>query len=207
MEQNNPYAAPRVALVDEQVPQSLPGWTAGRLQLLGWLNLAYLVVTLVVLGLAFDPELVELGDWLSAVSTLLGCYLALRLKAFLEARFAAHGLTWPVWLTVVLSLALEAVQLYWGDAELTEFSAPSFLYFGLLALLGVVILWTGIVLLKVANPYPSLRLLAWLNVASGVLVASVILMLVGVLPLLAAMVVSALVCFRGASELKGREAA
>ena len=68
-------------------------------------------------------------------------------------------------------------------------------------------LWTGIVLLKVVNAYPSVRVLAWLNVAAGVLVASVILMMIGVLPLLAAMVASALVFFRGAKELEGSQAA
>jgi hypothetical protein len=206
MDPNNPYAPPQVALVDAQAAQSLPGWTAGQLQLLGWLNLVYLLVTLVVLGLAFFEGLTRLGDALSLASTLLGCYLSLRLKAFLEARFAARGLAWPVWLSVLLSVVLELAQLYWGDSALAEFSAPAFIYFGGLVMLGLVILWLGIVLLKVENPYPVLRVLAWLNIASGVLVASVILFLVGVLPLLAAMVASTLVFFRGAKELEGSQA-
>ncbi|WP_043309800.1 hypothetical protein [Pseudomonas sp. ML96] len=207
MDPNNPYASPQVALVDAQAPRPLDGWNPGQLRLLGWLNLAYLVATLVVIGLAFVESLVAIGDWLSVAATLLGSYLALRLKAFLQARFAARGLDWPVWLSVVLSVALELAQLYWGETALAEFSAPSYIYFGGLAVLGLVILWLGIVLLKVIEPYPSLRALAWLNVASGVLVASVILLVVGILPMLAAMVASALVFFRGASELQGRQAA
>ncbi|WP_394558215.1 hypothetical protein [Aquipseudomonas alcaligenes] len=207
MDPNNPYASPQVALVDAQAPRPLDGWNPGQLRLLGWLNLAYLVATLVVIGLAFVESLVAIGDWLSVAATLLGSYLALRLKAFLQARFAARGLDWPVWLSVVLSVALELAQLYWGETALAEFSVPSYIYFGGLAVLGLVILWLGIVLLKVIEPYPSLRALAWLNVASGVLVASVILLVVGILPMLAAMVASALVFFRGASELQGRQAA
>jgi hypothetical protein len=207
MDPNNPYAPPQVTLVDAQAAQSLPGWSAGQLQLLGWLNLVYLLVTLVVLGLAFVEGLTRLGDALSLASTVLGCYLSLRLKAFLEARFAARGLAWPVWLSVVLSVVLELAQLYWGDTALAEFSAPSFIYFGGLALLGLVILWLGIVLLKVESAYPSVRVLAWLNIAAGVLVATIILFLVGVLPLLAAMVASTLVFFRGARELEGSQAA
>ena len=40
MEQNNPYAAPQVTLIDQQVPQGLPGWSPGQLRVLGWLCLA-----------------------------------------------------------------------------------------------------------------------------------------------------------------------
>ena len=206
MDPNNPYAAPQVALVDAQAPQSLPGWSPSQLRLQGWLNLVSLVCTLVGIGLAFVPDLLALSDWLGAATTLLGCYLVLRLKAFLQARFDARGLDWPVWASVVLGIVLEGVQLYWGDAELTEFNAPSFLYFGLLALLGLVVLWLGIVLLKVENAYPVLRVLAWLEIASGVMVASVVLLVVGVLPLLAAMVATALVFFQGAKELEGSQA-
>ena len=152
-------------------------------------------------------DLLTLGDWLSAATTLLGCYLILRLKAFLQARFAARGLDWPVWLSILLSVALELTQLYWGDSALTEYSVPSFTYFGLLALLGLTMLWLGIMLLKVENAYPALRVLAWLNMAGGVLAASIILLVVAVLPMLAAMVATALVFFRGARELSGTQAA
>ncbi|WP_137973298.1 hypothetical protein [Pseudomonas sp. F(2018)] len=207
MDPNNPYAAPTVELIDAQAPQQLSGWSPGQLRVLGWLNLVYLVATLVVVGLAFVESLATMGDWLSVAATLLGSYLVLRLKAFLEARFDARGLDWPVWLSVVLSVALELAQLYWGDTALAEFSVPSFIYFGGLAVLGLVILWLGIVLLKVENAYPVLRTLAWLNVASGVLVASVILLVIGILPMLAAMVASALVFFHGAKELEGSQAA
>ena len=62
-------------------------------------------------------------------------------------------------------------------------------------------------LLKVENAYPALRVLAWLNMAGGVLAASIILLVVAVLPMLAAMVATALVFFRGARELSGTQAA
>lgn len=206
MDQDNPYATPQVALVDAQAPRALPGWSPRQLLLLGWLNLAYLLGTLVVLGLALVASKTSLGDWLSLAVTLLGCYLVLRLKAFLELRFAARGLAWPVWLSVLLSLVLECMQLYWGEEQLVGLNPQALGYFGLLALLGLVILWLGIALLKVENAYPSLRILGWLNIASGALVASIILLLVGVLPMLAAMVASALVFFRGARELQDCQA-
>ncbi len=204
MDQNNPYAAPQVALVDVQAPHTLPGWSPRQLRLLGWLNLAYLLGTLVVLGLAVViQQKTALGDWLSLAITLLGCYLILRLKAFIELRFAVRGLLWPVWLSVTISLALECMQLYWGEDQLVGLNPLALSYFGLMALLGLVMLWLGIILLKVENGYPSLRILGWLNTVSGVMVASIILLVVGVLPMLAAMVASALVFFHGARELQG----
>ncbi|MGL4316142.1 MAG: hypothetical protein ACRCTL_05970 [Pseudomonas sp.] len=206
MDQNNPYAAPQVALVDAQGPRALPGWSMGQLQMLGWLHLLYLLCTLVVVGMTFAPELADLADGLEIASTLFGSYLLLRLKAFLEARFAVAGLIWPVWLTIGLSVALELVQQVWTDSELVGLSMPSLLYFGLMALLGLITLWLGIVLFRVKDSYPSLRVLAWLYMISGVLVASVILLVIGILPMLAAMVASALVFFHGARELRGDEA-
>lgn len=208
MDPNNPYAPPQVALVDAQAAQNLPGWSPGWLQLLGWLSLVYLVATLVVFGLAFVEDLASLGDALGVASTLLGCYLALRLKAFLESRFSARGLAWPVWLSLLFSVVLEAINLYWREDELgVGFTPEAVFYFGLAALLGLAILWLGVVLLKVENAYPALRVLAWLNIAAGVLMASVILFLAGILPLLAAMVAVALVFFRGARELDDSQAA
>ncbi|MBC9250820.1 hypothetical protein A9179_11080 [Pseudomonas alcaligenes] len=203
MEQNNPYAAPQVVLVDAQAPRALQGWSPQQLVLLGWLNLAYLLGTLVVLGLAMVQQKSALGDWLSLAVTLLGSYLLLRLKAFLELRFAARGLRWPVWLSVVLSVLLECMQLYWGEDRLVGLNPLALSYFGLLALLGLLILWLGIVLLKVEHGYPSLRILGWLNIATGAMVASIILLVIGILPMLAAMVASALVFFHAARELRG----
>ena len=103
MDPNNPYAAPQVTLIDEQTPPRLVGWNSGKLQMLGWLSLASIVVTLLALVAAFlggdQPGSVAdtAADWLSLVSTPLGCYLLLRLRAFLEQRFSAKGLLSPSW--------------------------------------------------------------------------------------------------------------
>lgn len=203
MDENNPYAAPQVVLVDTPALRQLPGWSAQQLVLFGWLNLAYLLGTLVVLGLALVEHKTLLGDWLSLAMTLLGSYLLLRLKTFVEVRFAAGGLLWPVWLSVVLSVLLECMQLYWGENQLVGLNPLALSYFGLLALLGLVILWLGIVLLRVENAYPSLRILGWLNIATGAMVASLILLVLAVLPMVAAMVASSRVFFQAARELRG----
>ncbi|MBN7823530.1 hypothetical protein, partial [Bowmanella yangjiangensis] len=64
--------------------------------------------------------------------------------------------------------------------------------------------WLGIRLLKVACPYPALRVMAWLDIVGGVMLASVILALLAVLPLLGAGVALMRVFFSAAAELPGQ---
>lgn len=213
MDQNNPYAAPQVALVDAQGPQTLTGWSAGQLQVLGWLCLLSIASTLVALVaslLAGDEsgstgEMA--GDWLSLFSTVLGCYLLLRLRAFLELRFGARGLLVPIGLIVVFSLLAEALDWLWGESILSSLGWQTLAFFGVVLLLGLATLWLGIVLMKVENAYPALRVMAWMEIVGGAMFASVILVILAIIPLLGSSLAMALVFFRGARELKGSQAA
>ncbi|MBB1521410.1 hypothetical protein [Aquipseudomonas guryensis] len=212
MEQNNPYAAPQVALVDQQAPQQLQGWSAGQLQVLGWLCLVSLLASLVDLVLVFvvdeqaDAALQQGLVALGLVTVLLGTYVLLRFKGFAEQRFNAHGLTLPVWLSVIFMLVLEGLDLAFGDVELAQFGWPMFVYFGLLAMLGGVTLWLGIRLLQVKDVYPVFRVMAWMEIVGGGLLATILLMVLAVVPLVGATLCMMLVFFRGAEELRGQPA-
>ncbi|MDG1582492.1 hypothetical protein [Pseudomonas sp. GOM6] len=213
MDPNNPYAAPQVALIDEQAPRSLAGWSVGQLQLLAWLSLASIAMILVsLLAVMFAAEqpgsLSErVGDWLGLLSTVLGCYLLLRLRTFLEQRFAAKGLLIPIALIIVFSLLAEGLDWLWGDAIFTELGWKTLGFFATIMLMGVMTLWLGIVLLRIANPYPALRVMAWMEIVGGGMFASVVLVVVAIIPLLGGTLAMALVFFRGARELKGNQAA
>ena len=111
MQDDNPFATPTVPLVDSQ-PRALAGWTASRLNLLGWLSLAGVFV--------------------------LGC----------------------------------------------------------------ISLWLGICLLRVENVYPSFRLMAWLDIAGGVMLMSLLLAMLAPLPLIGALLAQMLLFFRVAAELQ-----
>ena len=212
MDPNNPYAAPQVALIDEQAPPALRGWSAGQLRLLGWLSLASILSTLVALVAAFlagdAPGTIaeRVGDWLSLFSTVLGCYLLLRLGAFLQQRFAAGGLGVPIGLIVFFSLLSELLDWLWGDAIFTSLGWQTISFFGVLLLLGLATLWLGIVLVRIRDPYPALRAMAWLEIAGGAMFASVVLVLLAIIPLLGGSLAMALVFFRGARELQGQPA-
>lgn len=203
VDQDNPYAAPKAELLEsEQLPQ-LDDWSPVRLRLLGWLEWASMLGSLVVIALSFSgmPTARVLNDWFSPAVTLLSCFLLLRLKAFIEARFAARGLGWPVWLNLLLGIALEALQSLLGD-RLGRSDALGLIYFALLVFLGVAILWLGVALLRVRQGYAVLRLMGWLQVIGGVAVTTVVLFVVALLPLLAASAAAALVFFQGARELE-----
>jgi len=208
MEQNNPYSMPQVALVDEYLPQSLEGWTSGRLQLLGWLSLVSVLGTVVLLALSIageiggDKTLKDYLDWLSVALLLLGNYLLIRFKAFAEVRFLASGLAWPIWSVVAVSIVMEVLSLVIDEAEFGKFGWQALLFFGAIALYGAAIVWLGVRLLKVENVYPAFRVMAWFEIVGGVMAASVILILVAVLPMLGASVALMLVFFKGATELR-----
>ncbi len=203
----NPYAAPRVDLVEDRGPRQMRGWTPGNLRLLAWLSLVSAVGTLILTGLAVaagateNPRMASLTDWFGVALTLLGCYLLIRLKLFAEARFSGEGLAPPVWAVIMVSLVIEVLDFFMGDAS-SQPGWPMLFYFGVIAVLGALTAWLGVRLLKVQNVYPAFRIMAWLDVVGGIMMATIVLMLLGLLPLIAANVAMVLVFFRAARELQ-----
>lgn len=203
---NNPYAAPQVALVDAAPAPVLEGWSASQLRMLGWLSLVSVLGAVVLLGIALasglldDPILLLISAWLSPAVTILGCYLLLRMKAFAEQRFSATGLSNPVWAVVIVALLLSSFELIWGDAT-SQLGVPMFVYFGLMCVYGALLTWLGIRLRQAQNVYPVFNLMAWLNIIGGIMLATVILIVLALFPLIGASVAMALVFFKAAGEV------
>ena len=214
MQPDNPYSAPQVELIDDLPVRQLPGWNVRQLQVLGWLALMSALGSALMLGVIFasswlgqaELEQVErFTRWLQLLLMLLGNYLLIRLKSFIEQRFAAQGLSWPVWIVVFLALVSGAMDFMVGDQVFKTLSVLTIAYLVLMVLMvlmGLGITWFGIRLLKVRLAYASLRIMAWLSIASGVMFASVLLLPLAILPALAVCVAQGLVFFRGASELR-----
>lgn len=202
---NNPYAAPQASVVENTAATLLAEFSPAYLRRLGWMSLISLIASLVLLLMALWREALpaegrQLADWLGLALVLLGNYLLLCLKGFVEARFAATGLVWPVWLMVVGGLLLEWLDFIFGEELFSGFDLPGISYFAVMAAYGLATLWLGVRLLQVENVYPSLRLLAWLDIAGGFLMASVLLVLLAIVPLLGSALALAAVFFRGAQE-------
>lgn len=203
----NPYAVPQVTLVDEAPAGSLEGWSVSQLRMLGWLSLLSVLGTLVAIGAAFGGEyfgiqwLALLYQWLSPTLQLLGVYLLLRLKRLAEQRFQAENLTSPIMAVVVLGVLLSGLELVWGKAS-NEPGTPMLIYLGLICIYGGLLVWMGARMRKVHNAYPAFKAMAWMNIVGGLMVATVILIVLAIIPLLGAIAATALVFFRAARELE-----
>ncbi|SFP34460.1 hypothetical protein SAMN05216601_109148 [Ectopseudomonas composti] len=211
MQPDNPYRAPQVELIDELPVRQLPGWSVRQLQVLGWLALMSALGSALMLGAIFastwlgqaELEQVErYTRWLGLLLMLLGNYLLIRLKSFIEQRFAARGVSWPVWIIVVLALISGVMDFMVGDQLFKALSVLTIAYLGLMVLMGLGITWFGVRLLRLRLTYASLRIMAWLSIASGLMFASVLLLPLAILPALAVCVTQGLVFFRGAAELQ-----
>ncbi|WP_277371998.1 hypothetical protein [Pseudomonas sp. AA-38] len=210
MQPDNPFSTPQVELLEPPAQPVLPGWSRRQLQVLGMLALVatlgdalqmLLMLASTWLSDSQAAQLVRYTDWMSAVLLLIGCYLLMRFKALAEQRFAASGLGAPVWLLVGLSLLMGVMDFWLGARLFAGLNPVTLLYITLLVLMGSTMVWLGIRLLRVSLPYPSLRVMAWMNVIGGVLLASVVLIMLSTLPLLASGVAMALVFLRAANEL------
>ncbi|BCD89580.1 hypothetical protein PSm6_59870 [Pseudomonas solani] len=135
---------------------------------------------------------------------LLGSYLSLRLKGFAEARFAATGLGWPTWLVILAGMLTQVMLMLVSDQSLARLGWEMGLYLGLMVGYGAVTVWLAVRLLKVQNVYPVFRVMAWLLLVGGVMMATVLLMMIALLPLLGSSIAMALVFFRGARDMAGQ---
>ncbi|GAB3387750.1 hypothetical protein [Azotobacter armeniacus] len=204
---DNPYAPPRGILLDSPGAPPMPAWSSAQLRVLGCLALATVLGTLVIVLLSFTGltrlrGVAVYANWLGLTLVLLSSYLLLRLKGFAEARFAARGLGWPVWLSVALGVLLETAALLFEPGPLASWQA--WFYAAVLAGYGGLLVWLGVCLRAVPGGFKALRGAGWLAIAEGLMLASLVLAVQAVLPLLGFHLALALVFFRGAAELRGR---
>lgn len=204
----NPYAPPQACVVELIAAQLLPGWTVRRLRLLAGgcgvsvLGSMLLLVLTVLADSAVPEKLWSGANGLSALLIVLDSYLLLSLKAFAQARFNAQGLAQPVWLLLLAGLVLEVINLNLNGALFNALNWQTVSYVVLLLVYGVALLWFGLRVLRVPDVYPSLRLLAKLDIAGGLLLVSVVGVLLAVVPLWGSSMALAAVFWRAAREQK-----
>ncbi|MBB4862301.1 hypothetical protein HNP46_001139 [Pseudomonas nitritireducens] len=208
--EENPYAAPKVELVDQSAPGAFLGgrWSPGHLRLLAGLSLALLLCNVVLFVLSFAAALHESTTWqryelwVGVLSTVLGCFLLWRARRFLEDRFNARGLAWPVGLSIAIALVMQVYSLIFDEQLSGEFNGALMGFMALFVPTGIVTLWYGVRLLKIELPYPSVKIMGWLEVSSGVCLLSVLLFLPGTALAMASLLPLALMFLRAARELE-----
>lgn len=205
MSDENPFAAPTASVVERPELPSVD-LSAQKLRLNAWLTVAEALGTIVLLFLVVmgswqeQEQLLTYSNWLGAALALLGCYLLFQLRELAERLFQAQRLGRVVWFSVLGSVVYQLLMLT-VEASTGELDWSMVVSIGSLPLMGVLSLWLGIRLLQVENVYPSFRLMAWLDIASGVLLLLILPGVLAPLPLIGAMLCQAAVFFRAAAEL------
>ncbi|MCM2319636.1 MAG: hypothetical protein NDI93_09920 [Pseudomonas sp.] len=209
MSEFDPYRPPQAPLLDPHLPAAFVGgaWSRSQLRVLGALALGYLFGLFVLLALSLwqllHPQFapLPLTHLLGLLLALLWGYLLLRLRALLASRFGLHdGLDWPLTLQIVLGLLAVGFAALLDEQVLN----PLWLDLGSFALfvaLGLSVLRFALCLQRIPQPYPALRLLAWLLLLAGIACASVVLLVPALLLGLAAGAALAWVFFTAAGEL------
>lgn len=210
MSDYDPYRPPRAPLLDPHLPPAFAGgdWSRGQLRVLGALSLGclsgLLVLLLVALWRLFNPQLPQLPfvHLLSLLLVLLWGYLLLRLRDLLAARYGLHGLGQPLALQMLLGLLASGLGALLDEhAAGTTESALQLGYFALSVALGLSLVWFALRLRRIRQPWPALRLFAWLLLLAGCTAASVVLLVPALLLGLGAGAALAWVFFAAAGEL------
>ena len=173
MNEKSPYSPPRAALVVDSVPEAFKNGSLPRSTLVyaGWVAIAYLLLSLPVIGLTFSDKAVEgsglksLSEALSLVLAIMFIYLILVLKRFLHIRFRLTGIGTYVWILIIISTAFTLIPLF-GTPDANNATTTS-LFVSSLVCYGIASILLGLKLKTLAYRY--LPALGWLLVASGLL--------------------------------------
>ncbi len=206
MQPEDPYRVPQAELLDAVPAGLLAGWTAGQLGLLAVFCLLLVLGTLLLFALVLAESFAGVAlppwyeTWVGVVLDLVGCYLLISFKRFAQARFAARGLGWPVWLLVGVNLLLAPVE-HWAFTASVEGLWPVHLYLGLLLAVGLLLVWLGGRVLIVRSDWYCVRMLGWLYLIGGAVFASQLLMPLAAVLLIGGQLAMMRVFLRGRLEV------
>lgn len=205
------YSAPASNLfLEEALPEGYVegDLTQSKLRLAGWLSIIYMLIQVPSFVISFmvgaEPENTMYDGLFKAliiVDMLLWIYLILVFKAFVNIRFGFTGVNRVIQFMIALSVVMYGLVFFMGQGD-DELDVFTIVYFALLIPMGVAMVLFGKRLLSIENEFKYLRIYAWLNIISGVCVASVILFLLATPLGLIASLLIALMFFAAANELE-----
>ena len=208
---NSVYKAPESVLVkNEKLPEMFVsgGLSQKKLKLAGWLSIFYVILLFPSVGISFmsefDPEN-EMYDITAKVFTLLDSivwiYLFVNFKLFLNYRFEFYNVNRYINILIILSIIIFFISLFMTKGT-EEFNSIMIVYFAFLILYGIVTIIFGKKLLSIPVYYKYMKFFAWINIISGVCLASVVLLLFAIPLGFISGLIMALIFFAAANELK-----
>jgi hypothetical protein len=204
------YETPAADLTKkEELPAEFIGsdLTSKKLRLAGWLSIIYMLLLIPSIWassmVAFQPEN-ENYDSISKIFMILNLvlwtYLFLIFKTFINSRFGFYGANTHITVLILLSIILSAISMFM-DANTEALSVSMIAYFVLMLPYGVMTVLFGKKLLMITIEYKHLKLFSWINIISGVLIASVVFFMLS-LPLgFVSSLLMALIFFNAAKEI------
>ena len=199
MSSNNPYQPPAVdvALPPEPLPAAPAPYSARMLRGMAWLSLAYLLLAIEIMTIAFLPEFQSgaVQRVIEGGSILLPLYLVRVFVRYVEYRYETTRLLRPFYLLALLSLAVGAIGLFAGPERAGLYTLIA------LPFLGGVTIWFGQRLRQLRDRNRRVGTLGWLSIAEGIGLASVVFAVLAALLALVWQIVLALFFFEAAREL------
>lgn len=213
---DNLYRPPSAPLAQEEMPQQfLTGNVKSKtFSRAGWLTILYLLLSIPTLYLSvlrgMSPGEVQplITLSLTVVLTALWIYMLLALKGLLNVRLDYSGANRLIQISIWLSVAV-LVPEFFADSEPadpTNYGVATMVTVVLLIPSGIVTFMLGKRLLSIKIHYKWIGLFAWMMMISGVLMASVILILLFIPFTLIAVIALAAMFFTAARELRAHEA-
>lgn len=201
----NPYLPPSSDVAPIRVALSLadPPFSSEYLRVSGWLSLVLIVLNVVYLAESFVPELFATSVTVAlGVSTiLLSIYLTYVLVRYLEYRYEAANLRVLFYVLVVVSVLMGIADLLSvGDAS-DELSYSMIALIVAMPIYGIPYAMFGFRIKQFAKDSPLLNTLAWLTIATGILISTIIFAMLAVPLSLASDVVFAMLLFAVAREI------
>lgn len=184
------YRTPKASLeIEKVIPEAFSKsvLTVGKLRFLAWLSIFYLLMSILIIGVevmvgldAGNTMYQRLSEALSLIDTVIEIYLLLALKTFLNTRFEYFRANTEIYILIVLSILITVLS--YGMEAAEEGSAVPFtmVFFGVVAISGVISIIFGIKLVRLGEDYRGLKLYSWSVLLSGIAMASVVLLLLAV---------------------------
>ena len=159
-----------------------------KLKFAAFLSAFYVLLSVPTIGISFlsgfdsDNQQFELvSNVLAFISMLIWIYLLLVFKSLLNSRFEFDQANRLIDILIGMSVLMVAISLFMNAGE-EEMGAPTIIYFVLLVPFGIVTVLFGKKLLSIPAQYRGLKIFSWVNILTGVRMASVVLILMA-LPL------------------------
>jgi hypothetical protein len=191
MNNNSLYKPPTADLkTTQELPEnySNSALSASRLKLFGWLFVFQLIMSITMAGFESVSGMIEalnpyenIIQILSLSGTFLWAFLMIMFRKFLNLRFDFYDVDLLINILIFISILIGTIPFASLDVEVIRgFKLEDLIVFPLFLPYGLVTFLTGKRLLTIADRFPYLKGFSWLSMVSGILSATIVLLVLSI---------------------------